>query len=223
MDIDGVRDAYRRYARHYDRYFGKIFHPGRKLAIEQMGIRPGEHVLEVGVGTGLSLPEYPAGVHVTGIDVSTEMIDVARDRVDAEELPNVTLAEMDAEHMDFADGCFDHVVAMYVLSVAPHPRSVVDEMRRVCRPGGDLFIVNHFRHRNPVVGTAEKLLAPLSNLVGFRPDFALDEFVTETDLAVIETHPVNLFGYWTMLRAAQTPRSTPAAAASSADRMFVRS
>lgn len=213
MDIQGVRDAYRRYARHYDLCFGAVFHPGRKLAIEQMGIRPGDHVLEVGVGTGLSLPEYPDGVRVTGVDISPEMIQQARERVDRLELPNVTLAEMDAEHMDFPDRQFDHVVAMYVVSVSPYPRRVVDEMRRVCRSGGDLFIVNHFRHQNPLIGGAERLLAPLSRLVGFRPDFALDEFVEETDLAVVETHPVNLMGYWTLLRASREPRSSVAAAA----------
>ena len=213
MDTQGVRDAYRRYAKHYDLCFGAIFHPGRKMAIEQMGIQPGDRVLEVGVGTGLSIPEYPEGVHVTGIDVSSEMIGIAQDRVDRLELPNVSLMEMDAENMDFADGQFDHVVAMYVLSVAPYPDRVVDEMRRVCADAGDLFIVNHFRHRNPLLGTLEKMLAPLSNLVGFRPDFALDEFVDQTDLSVIESHPVNLFGYWTLLRASQQPRSAAAAAA----------
>lgn len=213
MDIQGVRDAYRRYARHYDRCFGAVFHQGRKLAIERMGIRSGDHVLEVGVGTGLSLPEYPEGVQVTGIDVSPDMIEVARERVDQLGLDNVTLSEMDAEHMNFADGEFDHVVAMYVLSVAPYPERVVEEMRRVCKPGGDLFIVNHFRHHNPLIGGAEKMLAPLSRLVGFRPDFGLDEFVEQTDLQVLDTHPVNLFGYWTLLRAARTPRSGIAAAA----------
>lgn len=213
MDIDGVRDAYRRYAHLYDRWFGKIFHPGRKLAIAQMGIKPGDRVLEVGVGTGLSLPEYPEGVEVTGIDVSPEMIDQARTRAEAEQMAGVTLAEMDAEAMDLPDGSFDHVVAMYVLSVAPNPRRVVDEMRRVCKPGGDLFIVNHFRHENPIISGIERLLAPLSNLVGFRPDFAFDEFVDQTDLRVLETHPVNLLGYWTLIRASSTPQSAATAAA----------
>lgn len=213
MDTQGVRDAYRRYAKHYDLCFGAIFHPGRKMAIEQMGIQSGDRVLEVGVGTGLSIPEYPEGVHVTGIDVSSEMIGIAQDRVERQELPNVSLMEMDAENMEFAAGQFDHVVAMYVLSVAPHPDRVVNEMRRVCADGGDLFIVNHFRHRNPVIGTVEKMLAPLSNLVGFRPDFALDEFVDQTDLAVMESRSVNLFGYWTLLRASRLPRSAATAAA----------
>ena len=209
MDIDGVRDAYRRYGRRYDLVFGKIFHPGRRLAIEQMGIRPGEHVLEVGVGTGLSLPEYPDGVHVTGVDLSPEMIEIARNRVEHLDLPNVTLAEMDASEMNFADACFDHVVAMYVLSVAPEPERVMNEMRRVCKPGGHLFVVNHFRHANPVIRSCEKALAPLSRLVGFRPDFELEEFVERNDLDVLETRPVNLFGYWTMLRANREPRSQP--------------
>ncbi len=207
MDIDGVRDAYRRYGRRYDLVFGAIFHHGRRTAIGKMDIQPGDHVLEVGVGTGLSLPEYPEGVHVTGIDLSPEMIELAEDRVERLELPNVTLAEMDAADMRFTDNCFDHVVAMYVLSVAPEPERVVDEMRRVCQPNGDLFVVNHFRSANPILRTCEKALSPLSRLVGFRPDFELEEFVERNDLDIRETQSVNLFGYWTLLRASREPRS----------------
>ncbi len=205
MDVQGVRAVYRRYARHYDFYFGKVFHQGRKIAIEQMGIRAGEHVLEVGVGTGLSLPEYPDGVRVTGIDLSPEMIEQAQMRVEDLELPDVTLREMDAGAMDFADSTFDHVVAMYVLSVAPDPVQVINEMRRVCKPGGRLYIVNHFRNANPLVSTMERAISPLSKLLGFRPDFALDEFVAHNHLEVIEALPVNLFGYWTLLTAAREP------------------
>ena len=96
---------------------------------------------------------------------------------------------------------FDKVVAMYVVSVAPHPARLVSEMRRVCRPGGELFIVNHFQHANPVVGGLERLFAPLSRLMGFHPDFSLEDFLHETGLDVAERIPVNVLGYWTLLRA----------------------
>lgn len=206
MDVQGVRAAYRRYARHYDFYFGRVFHQGRKRAIEQMGIQPGEKVLEVGVGTGLSLPEYPAGVQVTGIDLSPEMIALAEGRVRDLALEDVDLAEMDASSMTFPDQHFDHVVAMYVLSVAPEPERVIAEMRRVCRPDGCLYIVNHFRHGNPLISGFERAIAPLSRLLGFRPDFSLDEFVERNQLDVLETSPVNAFGYWTLLKTARDPR-----------------
>lgn len=213
MDVKGVRSAYRRYARHYDFYFGRVFHQGRRAAIEQMDIRPGQHVLEVGVGTGLSLPEYPAGVRVTGVDLSPEMIGIARERVRDLALEKVELAEMDASEMSYPDGHFDHVVAMYVLSVAPEPERVIEEMRRVCKADGCLYIVNHFRHRNPVIAGAEKALAPLSKLLGFRPDFSMPEFVERNNLDVLAASPVNAFGYWTLLKTARDPRvETPLAA-----------
>jgi phosphatidylethanolamine/phosphatidyl-N-methylethanolamine N-methyltransferase len=90
---------------------------------------------------------------------------------------------------------------MYVASVVPHPQRLVEEMHRVCKPGGELFIVNHFHSTKPLVGWLEKLLAPLSKLLGFRPDFSLDIFLRETELEVTERIPVNILGYWTLLRA----------------------
>jgi len=107
---------------------------------------------------------------------------------------------MDAERMTFADDSFDKVVAMYVVSVAPDPKRLLEEMRRVCRPGGDLYIVNHFRCANPAVGMIERMIAPFSSLMGFHPDFSLEDFVARTGLDVAEKIPVNLLGYWTLLR-----------------------
>lgn len=204
VDLDAIKKAYRRYARIYDFYFGAVLQPGRKAVINVLKCRPGDRILEVGVGvgTGLSLPLYPAGVTVTGIDVSAEMLERAQERTSHLALSHVReLRIMDAENMNFADNSFDKVVAMYVASVVPHPALVVDEMRRVCRPEGEIFIVNHFRAANPFVGTVEKLFAPLSQLMGFRPDFCLDDFIRETQLEVIDKKTVNLFGYWTLLRA----------------------
>lgn len=202
MELEAIIKAYRRYARLYDLYFGPVFQPGRRAVIERMNCQPGEHVLEVGVGTGLSLPLYPETVRVTGIDISQEMLDRARGRVTRDALSSrITLHVMDAERMSFPDNSFDKVVAMYVVSVVPHPERLIDEMRRVCKPDGDIFIVNHFHSPNPLVGGVETLLAPLSRLMGFHPDFCLRTFVRQTGLDVIEKHPVNLFGYWNLLRA----------------------
>ncbi len=202
MDLDVIQRVYRRYAQGYDVYFGAVLQPGRKAIIEKMHCRPGDRVLEVGVGTGLSLPLYPPTARVTGIDVSREMLARAHLRKNRLRLDHVTaLRVMDAESMQFPDDSFDKVVAMYVVSVAPHPARLVSEMRRVCRPGGELFIVNHFRHANPVVGSLERLAAPLSRLMGFHPDFSLDNFLQETSLDVAERTPVNMLGYWTLLRA----------------------
>lgn len=202
MEIEAIKKAYRRYARLYDLYFGALFQPGRKAVLRHMNCRPGQRVLEVGVGTGMSLPLYPKGVHVTGIDVSPEMLERARERLAREGIrENVELHVMDAEHMSFPDDTFDKVVAMYVVSVVPHPRRLVDEMRRVCRPDGEIYIVNHFHSPNPVIGGVESLLAPLSRVVGFHPDFCLKTFVRETELEVVDKQKVNLFGYWNLLRA----------------------
>jgi len=201
LDIDAIRKSYRRYAARYDFYFGAVFQPGRKAIVDLMACQPDEQILEVGVGTGLSLPLYSAHAHITGIDVSADMLAKAHTRVATEQLANVALHEMDAEAMDFPDNSFDKVVAMYVASVVPNPRQLVAEMRRVCKPGGELFIVNHFLSRNWLLARAEKTIAPLSNLMGFHPDFELPAFIRETELDVVEQVPVNLLGYWTLLRA----------------------
>jgi phosphatidylethanolamine/phosphatidyl-N-methylethanolamine N-methyltransferase len=161
---------------------------------------PGQRILEVGVGTGLSLPLYPRHACVTGIDVSPEMLERARGRVARHHLNQVEALQCtDGEYLPFPDGTFDKVVAMYVVSVTPDPIRLVAEMSRVCKPGGEIYVLNHFSNVNPVVGGFEKLLAPFSSLMGFHPDVALRDFVRDTGLKVEEQAPVNLFGYWTLL------------------------
>ncbi|HXU93216.1 MAG TPA: methyltransferase domain-containing protein, partial [Gallionella sp.] len=195
LDSGDIERVYRRYARFYDLCFGAIFQPGRKAIVESMACAPGDRILEVGVGTGLSLPLYPKDVEVTGIDISRDMLAQAEARRKREKLDNVVeLAVMDAEGMTFEDNSFDRVVAMHVASVAPHPELLVAEMRRVCKPNGHLFFVNHSHSRNPVMGGVESLLAPMSRQLGFRPDFSLEHFLDETGLVAMHARRVDLFG-----------------------------
>lgn len=202
MDTVAVLKAYRRYAPTYDLVFGAVLQPGRRNIIDRLECRPGERVLEVGVGTGLSLPLYPPDVHVVGIDLCPDMLVRARARQRRCGLDNVQLALMDAERLAFDDDSFDRVVAMYVASVVPHPAQLVAEMGRVCRSGGDLYIVNHFRSQRGLVAKVEDWLRPASRLLGFRTELSLAHFVRESGLEVIHSSPTNLFGYWTLLQAA---------------------
>jgi phosphatidylethanolamine/phosphatidyl-N-methylethanolamine N-methyltransferase len=180
MQIEAVKAAYRRYARIYDAVFGPVLQPGRRALLEALKLKPGDRVLEVGVGTGLSLPLYPRSVRLTGIDVSSEMLEKARDRVARRRLENVeALLEMDAEDMSFPDASFDKVVAMYVVSVVARPARLLEELHRVCRPDGEIFIVNHFRSENRFIGAVEKALAAFSPQLGFRPDFDLREVLPD--------------------------------------------
>lgn len=202
MNIRAIEQAYRRYARFYDVCFGAVFQPGRRAIVDSMDCAPGERILEVGVGTGLSLPLYPRNVSVVGIDISPHMLDKARLRLARGGLANVAeLMVMDAESMEFEDDSFDKVVAMYVASVVPDPGRLVDEMRRVCKPGGQIYMVNHFHSRNPMLRGVESFLAPLSRQLGFRPDFSLDRFLGQTGLDQMKLRRVNLFDFSTLVEA----------------------
>jgi phosphatidylethanolamine/phosphatidyl-N-methylethanolamine N-methyltransferase len=128
------------------------------------------------------------------------MLALAQVRTVHEQIDNVErLSVMDAENMAFDDNSFDKVVAMYVASVVPNPEQLVSEMRRVCKPNGQLVFVNHFHSKNPILKTLESLIAPLSKQLGFRPDFSLEIFLNNTRLTNAAVYPVNIFNFSTML------------------------
>jgi phosphatidylethanolamine/phosphatidyl-N-methylethanolamine N-methyltransferase len=195
-----VQKTYRRHSLYYDWVFGPVLHGGRKTAIDHVHCRPGQKILEVGVGTGISLPMYPASAKVTGIDLSEEMLAKARERVRRERLTQVEdLIHMDAQTMTFPDDAFDKVVAMYVASVVPNPVLLVNEIKRVCKPGGKIIFLNHFRSRNPVLRTVEGWMEAFSSSLGFRSDFALEDFLRTTGFQVTNVLPVNALELWTVL------------------------
>jgi phosphatidylethanolamine/phosphatidyl-N-methylethanolamine N-methyltransferase len=200
LDADAVRAAYRRWASIYDTVFGGVSSFGRRRAAAAANRLPGHQVLEVGVGTGLALPIYAPGKRITGIDLSSEMLTLARKRVVDEDLSNVdALLEMDAEATDFEDGAFDIAVAMFVASVVPNPRLLLAEMRRVVRPGGHILFVNHFAATKGPRWWIERAMGPASRALGWHPDFATEALFPPEDLTRLTSESVPPFGIFTLV------------------------
>jgi phosphatidylethanolamine/phosphatidyl-N-methylethanolamine N-methyltransferase len=200
IDEAAVRSAYRRWAPVYDHTFGRFTTEGRRHAVEIINQRKGR-VLEVGVGTGLSLPNYGHHLEIVGIDLSPEMLEKAREKVDEERLTNVTgLHEMDASALTFGDSEFDTVVAMYVITVVPDPEKVMRELARVTKVGGQVVLVNHFSQDDGVRGWVERRMAPFADKLGWRPVFNLDRVMVCENLKVVDRRALRPWGLFTMLR-----------------------
>ena len=205
LDASSVRDAYRRWAPVYDLTFGSIAEAGRKHVARIINRRKGS-VLEVGVGTGLSLRCYGDHLSITGIDLSPDMLKKARARVERLELGNVSgLHEMDAGALAFPDESFDTVVAMYVMAVVPDAAKVMRELERVCATGGEVILVNHFSQERGIRGFFERMVAPIAGFIGWRSVFAVDRVLVCDDLRLAERRALWPFGLFTMLRFVKQP------------------
>ena len=199
MEPEAVKTSYARWAPVYDKTFGAVTNVGRQRAVNYINTRPGS-VLEVGVGTGLSLRHYGQNMSVTGIDFSDEMLGKAKFKVDALELNQVSeLRQMDARNLDFPDNHFDTVAAMHVLSVVPEPRRVMSEIARVCKPGGQVVITNHFKREHGIMASLERLFAPFENTLGWHSDFEIDTVLQEPELNLEEQTALPPLGMMTFL------------------------
>lgn len=199
VENDFVARVYEKLASSYDLIFGPTLHPGRLVALDRMGIQPNDRILEVGVGTGINASLYPKNCSITGIDLSTSMLEKAREKVAKEGLRHVRLFEMDAANMTFPDDSFDIVYAPYLISVVPDPVKVVTEMRRVCRPGGKIIVLNHFRSANPLLSWCERAISPLTVHIGFKSDLDLPGFLAQANLKPISIEKVNVPKIWSLV------------------------
>ena len=195
-----VQRAYELYAPIYDFIFDWIFAPGRAAAVRQLGLQPNDVTLEVGIGTGLNLPLYPTHCHITGIDLSEEMLEKAQDKIIELGLISVTLKVMDATVMDFGDSEFDSAVATYTISAVPDPVGVLREMRRVVKPGGSIVLLNHFRSDRRVVGRLEDLVSPVCTRLGWKSNLPFEPLLKQVGLIPDISTKVNLFNGWRLIK-----------------------
>jgi len=199
VENDFVERVYEKLASVYDFFFGPTLHPGRLTAIQRMGIKRGDRILEVGVGTGINGALYPQSCHVTGIDLSDSMLEKARERVARLGVRHVRLLQMDAAALKFPENSFDIVYAPYLISVVPDPVQVACEMYRVCRRGGRIILLNHFRSPNAVLSLVERVISPMTVHVGFKSDLDLPAFLAQASLRPESIEKVNIPKIWSLV------------------------
>ncbi len=204
IDRDGVAKAYARWAPIYDLVFGAVFEKGRRASIAAAD-RVGGRVLDVGVGTGLSLSDYARTTRLSGVDLSEPMLRKAQERVKAQKLTNVeTLAVMDAKILAFADNSFDAVVAQYVITAVPDPESTLDDFVRVLKSGGELILVNHLGAESGSRKIFEAAFAPVARRLGWRPEFPWGRLTRWAErhggVTMIERTPMPPMGHFSLIR-----------------------
>ena len=202
MQTRSVAAAYDRWAPIYDIVFGRVFRQGRGVAIEAAN-RIGGRVLEVSVGTGISLPYYSKRCTLYGIDISDGILAKARAR--AKTLDNVeAIAVMDAEDLKFANGAFDVVVAQYVITAVPNPERALDEFARTVRRGGEIIITTRIGAGRGMRGSIEKALMPITSRLGFRTEFPFERYadwaLQNGNVELVERSPLPPLGHFELLR-----------------------
>jgi phosphatidylethanolamine/phosphatidyl-N-methylethanolamine N-methyltransferase len=207
LDNDKVTKAYARWAPIYDFTFGAVFERGRKASVAAAE-RIGGRVLEVGVGTGISLPEYRWTTRIVGIDLSAPMLRKAKERVDEHRLTNVEgLAVMDAQHLGFPDATFDVVVAQYVITTVPDPEATLDEFARVLKPGGEIVLVNHLGAETGLRSDFEHWLAPFARRLGWRIEFRWERLsrwaAAHGGVRIVERRAMPPLGHFSLIRFAR--------------------
>lgn len=210
MNSEGIVRAYRRWAPIYDLVFGAVFRQGRSAAIDAAD-RIGGRILEVGVGTGISLPEYASSSRLTGVDISEAMLEKARERTRRLALANVeSIVVGDAEALDFPDDSFDVVVAQYVVSAVADPERALGEFARVCRPGGEIIITTRVGAEAGLRKSIEKGLMPITLKLGFRTDFPFELYTgwaeRRGDVKLVERRALPPLGHFSLVRFAKLVR-----------------
>lgn len=208
MHTSGVAAAYDRWAPIYDLVFGGVFKNGRRQAVTAAE-RIGGRILEVGVGTGISLAQYGEETRVVGVDISESMLDKARSRAKRLDADRIEIEVGDAENLRFPDNSFDAVVAQYVVTACPNPELALDEFARVVRPGGEIIITTRIGAGSGMRGNIEKLLMPVTTRLGFRMEFPWERYerwaLTKPQVRLVERRALPPLGHFELVRFQKLP------------------
>jgi phosphatidylethanolamine/phosphatidyl-N-methylethanolamine N-methyltransferase len=201
MNNDEIKKIYGRYSPVYDVIFARLFLPRIRKGIEGLGIRKGDRILEVGVGTGVSLRLYPDSCEVVGIDITRKMLQKAKEKKDRYSLGHIDLLEMDAENLTFRDNSFDHTVVPFVVSVVPNPERMMSEIKRITKKDGRIVIINHFASRNRLFRSTESLCGPFFRKLGWRSGLTLDLLSNHCALNIKEVFRMSRLDPWFIVHA----------------------
>ena len=191
---------YSKFSHLYDKIFTRVFTDRILNAIRGLEIKPGARVLEVGVGTGISMPAYPRDCQVTGIDLAPDMLARARRKAAANGWRHIELLEMDAMNLDFPDSAFDYVVSFHVITVVPDPVRMMQEIHRVCKPAGKVLIINHFQTTLPVVGAIVGGLDPLTRRLGWSASLRLHQVFDNVPIRIEKRYKTSPFSLFTVVQ-----------------------
>jgi phosphatidylethanolamine/phosphatidyl-N-methylethanolamine N-methyltransferase len=191
--------TYYKFSKYYDRFFGKAYESRIQATIQSLEIPPGSKVLELGVGTGISLAAYPSHCSVVGVDLSDAMLDHARDRVRENGWRHIDIRRMNATELEFGDHEFDYVMAFHLVSVVDDVQKLMCEMHRVCKTNGRLVIINHFRSRRWWIAPFMDCISPLTRHLGWRTTLRRDEVDHAIPLTVERSYKTSPFSLFTIL------------------------
>jgi phosphatidylethanolamine/phosphatidyl-N-methylethanolamine N-methyltransferase len=191
---------YDAYAKFYDTSYGLVLGPRLRNAMQLLRLEPGMRVLDLGCGTGLSLARYPRDVEVVGVDLSAGMLREARRRLDKLGISNVELLQGNAEALPFPDDHFDAIFISHVLTVVDDPERVLEQARRVCRPGGAVVVINRFRSENRALAALERALNPIFLKLGWRADLDVGRVTGAEGLRLVARSRLMRNDLWDALR-----------------------